>query len=155
MTRLTELVISPLTPTERRVLEQLSLGHDLGVGSTNLTMGRATFNKHLTQIGDKLQVKKSPLKVQMGFASGQLPLPKAVSGLVTFDDDERQLWQAHALHATAADIAKHAKIERCDLRGDIARLMTKAGASNEAHLIRLGHAYGVLTRSDVPSPRTA
>jgi DNA-binding CsgD family transcriptional regulator len=152
MTRLSDLVITPLTPTERRVLEQISLGRDPGTGSANLTMARSTFNRHSTQIGMKLQVKKSTLKVQMGFASGQLPLPEVLTAPVEFEERDRLLWRALALHSTAVDIAMHAKVEQFDLSGNADRLAKKAGADNEPHLIRLGHAYGVLTTADVPLP---
>ncbi|MGW6145698.1 hypothetical protein [Streptomyces sp. NPDC055140] len=155
MARLIETVITRLTPAERRVLEQMSLGCDPGAGSVNLTMARATFNRYSTQIGQKLQVKKAPVKVQMGFVSGELPLPAHRPAPVEFDEKERLLWQAHALHCTAADIAKHAGIGQFELADDTARLMAKAGAINEPHLIRLGHVYEVLTRDDVPAPFAA
>ncbi|MGW0883262.1 hypothetical protein [Streptomyces sp. NPDC002671] len=157
MTRLpgTNIIVTPLTITERLVLEQISLGQDPGVGAANLNMARSTFNRHSAQIGHKLQVKTPPVKVQMGLVSGQLPLPETVAAPASFDAKECLLWQAHALHSTAADIAKHAGIEQFDLEGATARLVSKAGADNEAHLIRLGHAYGVLTRDDVPPPRAA
>ncbi|MDT0616472.1 hypothetical protein [Streptomyces lancefieldiae] len=152
MTQRSAPVITPLTATERRVLEEISLGHAPAVGSSNLKMARGTFNRHSTQIGHKLQARKPPLKVQMGFVSGELHLPEPLSAPAPFDEQERLLWQAHALHHTAAAIAKHARIDQFDLAGATARLMAKAGADNEAHLIRLGHAYGVLTTTDVPTP---
>ncbi|GAA2443087.1 hypothetical protein GCM10010433_50380 [Streptomyces pulveraceus] len=152
MTQQNAPVITPLTATERRVLEEISLGRAPAVGSSNLKMAQATFNAHSTRIGHKLQAKKPPVKVQMGFVTGELPLPEPLSAPAPFDEQERLLWQAHALHHTAAAIAKHARIDQFDLAGDTARLMTKAGAGNEAHLIRLGHAYGVLTAIDVPNP---
>lgn len=155
MTRLIETVITPLTPTERRVLEQISLGHDPGTGSANLAMARNTFNRHSTQIGLKLQVKKPTLKVQMGLVSGQLPLPQSLPAPAEFDEKDRLLWQALALHSAAANIARHAKVEQFDLSGNTARLVKKAGAGNEAHLIRLGHAYGLLVTADVPPPCAA
>ncbi len=155
MTRLNEILITPLTATERLVLEQISFGHDPGVGAANLRMARSTFNRHSAQIGHKLQVKTPPVKVQMGLVSGQLPLPEILAAPASFDEKERQLWQAHALHSAAADIAKHSGLQQFDLEGATASLLLKAGAHNEAHLIRLGHAYGVLTRADVPPPRAA
>ncbi|MEU5239785.1 hypothetical protein ACH4UR_24965 [Streptomyces lydicus] len=155
MIRIAEIVINPLTATEQRVLEQISLGNGPGVGAANLTMARATFTRHSTQIGRKLQAKKAPVKVQMGFVSGQLPLPEVLLAPAEFDENERLLWQAHALHSSVVDIAKHANISQFDLAGDTARLLSKAGADNEAHLIRLGHAYEVLTKDHLPQPCAA
>ncbi|MEU6331535.1 hypothetical protein ABZ851_30290 [Streptomyces sp. NPDC047049] len=151
----TNLVITPLTNAEQRVLEQLSFGHGPGDGSTNLVMQPTTFNRHSAQIGLKLQVKGLAVKVQMGFVTGQLPLPEAKAAEAEFDKTERRLWRALALHAASADIAKEASIEPFDLPGVVTTLLEKAGAANEAHLIRLGHAYGVLTQHDVPPPRAA
>ncbi|MFD4476026.1 hypothetical protein ACFWPU_07910 [Streptomyces sp. NPDC058471] len=155
MTWQNAILITPLTATERLVLEQISLGHDPDMGSAKLNMARSTFHRHSTQIGRKLHVTTPPVKVQMGFVSGQLPLPESVAAPASFDEKERLLWQAHALHSAAGDIATHAGIEQFDLEGDTARLLKKAGAGNVAHLIRLGHAYGVLTCEVVPPPRAA
>ncbi|MGW2105078.1 hypothetical protein [Streptomyces sp. NPDC001948] len=155
MTHLRSIIITPLTTTERLVLEQISFGYGPGVGSASLTMARATFNRHSAQIGHKLQVRGAPVKVQMGFVCGELPLPEARLVPTEFDEKERLLWQAHALHSTAAEIARHAKIYQFDLAGDTACLVSKAGANAEAHLIRLGHAYGILSTDDVPAPCSA
>ncbi|MYS33602.1 hypothetical protein K388_05943 [Streptomyces sp. KhCrAH-43] len=152
MTQRTAPVITPLTPTERKVLEEISLGRAPADGSANLNMAPGTFSRHSTQIGHKLQAKKPPLKVQMGFVTGELPLPERLPAPEQFTEKERLLWQAHALHHTAATIAQHAGIDQFDLTGESARLMAKAEAGNEAHLIRLGHAYGILTTDDVPTP---
>ncbi|MFD8609654.1 helix-turn-helix transcriptional regulator [Streptomyces sp. NPDC059631] len=149
--------ITPLTPTERKVLEEISLGHAPADGSANLNMAPGTFSRHATLIGHKLQAKKPTLKVQMGFVTGELPLPESLPAPEPFTKTERLLWQVHALHHTAAAIAQ-AGIDQFDLTGDTARLMAKAEAEaeaeadNEAHLVRLGHAYGILTTDDVPTP---
>ncbi|MFD5308537.1 hypothetical protein [Streptomyces ardesiacus] len=155
MPRSPQPLVTALTPAEQRVLEQISLGLDPGAGAIALGIARGTFNRHSTQIGVKLQVKGAPAKVQMGFVSGALPQPDALPAPVDFDTRERLLWRAIALHSSTAAIATHVKVERFDLPGDTARLLDKAGASNEAHLVRLGHAYGVLTTEDVPPPYAA
>ncbi|MEU6290287.1 hypothetical protein [Streptomyces sp. NPDC046988] len=152
MTQRTTPVITPLTPTERKVLEEVSFGRAPADGSANLNMAPGTFSRHSTLVGHKLQVKKPPLKVQMGFVTGELPLPERLPEPAPFTEKERLLWQAHALRHTAAAIAQHAGIDQFDLTGETARLMAKAEADNEAHLIRLGHAYGILTTDDVPTP---
>ncbi|PZT76782.1 MULTISPECIES: hypothetical protein [unclassified Streptomyces] len=152
MTQRTTSIITPLTPTERKVLEEMSLGRVPAAGAANLNMTPRTFGRHSTLIGHKLQVKKPSLKVQMGFVTGELPRPAPLPTPEPFTEKELLLWQAHALHHTVAAIARHTGIDQFDLPGYTAHLIAKAEADNEAHLIRLGHAYGILTTDDVPEP---
>ncbi|TLS46090.1 helix-turn-helix transcriptional regulator [Streptomyces montanus] len=148
----TNIVITPLTPMETQVLEQMSLGCDPDAGAAALSMKRTTFNRHSTQIGLKLQVKGAAVKVHMGYVAGQLTPPDPAVAPEEFDDAEQRLWRALALHDASAEIARAAGVNQFDLSDAVERLLEKAGAQSEAHLIRLGHAFGLLTTALIPQP---
>ncbi|MDT0474040.1 hypothetical protein RM863_18085 [Streptomyces sp. DSM 41014] len=90
----------------------------------------------------------------MSVVTGELPLPELLSAPTLFDEMGRLLLRAYALRdaASANAIARHAGIDQFDIPGNTARLLAKAGADNETHLIRLRHAYGLLTTVDVSTP---
>ncbi|MFJ3193125.1 hypothetical protein ACIPJQ_10815 [Streptomyces griseoviridis] len=92
----------------------------------------------------------------MSVVTGELPLPELLSAPALFDEMGRLLLRAYALrHAASAiaiAIARHAGIDQFDIPGNTARLLAKAGADNGTHLIRLRHAYGLLTTVDVSTP---
>ncbi|RLU82594.1 hypothetical protein CTZ27_29650 [Streptomyces griseocarneus] len=151
----TDIIVTPLTATEKKVLEQVSLGREVAAGASVLGMKPGTFSGHSGRIGLKLQVKGPAVKVQMGFVAGYLCLPEPIPLPEEFSDAERRVWEAVALHGVAGDIARAAGVDQFDLPAAVADLMGKAGAVNVAHLVRLGHAFGILSKDATPPPTVA
>ncbi|MGC5264047.1 helix-turn-helix transcriptional regulator [Streptomyces cyaneofuscatus] len=151
----TDIVVTPLTKTEKRVLEQVSLGQDPAAGAAELGMTRPTFNDHVRHIGHKFQVKGPAVKLQMAYVMQQLDLPDPIECTEEFSDEERNLWQAIALHSVPVDIsvaAGHGPHGVPGMSEAIKGLMRKTGARSQAHLVRLGHAFGVLDATAPPPP---
>ncbi|MCT9107592.1 helix-turn-helix transcriptional regulator [Streptomyces mirabilis] len=140
--------LTQLTPAEKQVAEVLVTGASNIQGAQRLKMRTSTFAIHLGSIGRKFQINGKagrPARAHAVLASGQVAPPSAPADVPEFTPAERQLLQALAEHAETDDIGKAANVALpADVRPLIAKLVDKAGADNDTHLIGLGHAWGLL-----------
>lgn len=137
-----------LTPTEIRVLEQLAQGCDTAEAAGKLKISVGTFNGHVGSIGRKLHVGTRAAKVHAAIVTGELPRPARVEPPGDFDPDDVKLWRAVATRSRPQEIADAAGLSRASTREAIRDLMQRAGATSEAHLVVLGHAYGAISTSN-------
>lgn len=133
-----------LTPREVEVLEQVSLG------STNAEAGRAlsietgTVGSYLRAIGDKLHANSRATKVHAALVSDQLRRPDPLEAPCDITDEDRLVWRAVATRPSFEEIARFLAVPKAEAQRRVRDLKARTQARNEAHLIRLGHAYGVL-----------
>ncbi|QDN54242.1 hypothetical protein [Streptomyces sp. S1D4-20] len=140
--------LTQLTPAEKRVAEVLVTGASNIQGAQDLKMRTSTFAIHVGSIGRKFHITGKagrPARAHAVLASGQVEPPPAPADVPEFTSAELQLLQALAEHAETEDIRKAADVAvTADVRPLIGKLVDRAGADNDTHLIGLGHAWGLL-----------
>ncbi|MFI0220465.1 LuxR C-terminal-related transcriptional regulator [Streptomyces lydicus] len=139
--------LTRLTPAEQRVGEQLVTGRSNVQAAGELSMSPGTFSRHLGNIGRKFHITARHARAHAVLTSGQVAPPAAPEPAPVLTGTERQLLRAFAEHSDIDDIARAAGIAKADVRPLIKKLVDKAGADNNTHLIGLAHAWGLLGTS--------
>ncbi|MFI1259215.1 LuxR C-terminal-related transcriptional regulator [Streptomyces netropsis] len=132
-----------LTATEVRVLEAVAEGLTNQERAESLSMGKNTYGGRLTSISRKLLVSGRAAQVHTAYLNGQLARPEAADAPAGFFEEDLRLWYLVAT-TTAKGIGQRINLCEHTARGRIRDLMKRAGARNESHLVKLGHAYRVL-----------
>lgn len=106
-------------------------------------MQKGTYVGHLTSISSKLLVSGRAAQVHTAYLNEQLKRPEAADAPAGFSEEDLRLWYLVAT-TTAKEIEQRLNLSEHTTRGRIRDLMKRAGARNESHLVKLGHAYRFL-----------
>ncbi|MGX8910288.1 LuxR C-terminal-related transcriptional regulator [Streptomyces netropsis] len=132
-----------LTATEVRVLEAVAEGLTKEEGARSLSIQKGTYGGHLASISSKLPVSGRAAQVHTAYLDGQLVRPEAADAPADFSEEDVRLWHLVAT-TTTKEIGQRLHVSEHTARGRIRDLMKRAGARNDSHLVKLGHAYRVL-----------
>lgn len=135
--------IMQLTRTEVSVLEYFAEGLTTGEVAEKMGIRPGTLTGHMGHIRAKLTVGDRPVMVHAAYMGGQLRRPEAAEAPVAFTKRDHDLWYLLATKPMA-EIAQALYVSRDTARGMIKDLRARAGALSDVHLVKLGHAYGIL-----------
>jgi DNA-binding CsgD family transcriptional regulator len=133
-----------LTPTEQKVAALIAAGSTPRQAAQELGVSRPTVTDHLNRIGWKTHTTSHAARIHVVLADGQIDPPMAERPAPGFTGAELQLLRALAERSETADIAAAAGVPLANVRPALRSLREKAGASTDAHLVGLGHAWGLL-----------
>ncbi|WP_370417338.1 helix-turn-helix transcriptional regulator [Streptomyces sp. QH1-20] len=135
--------LAQLTKTEVSVLEHLAEGLTTREVAETMGITPRTLGGHLAHIRDKLIVTDRPVMVHAAYMGEQLQRPDAAEAPGEFTQRDHDLWNLLATKPLP-EIGQSLKVSRHTARGMIKDLTVRAGARSETHVVKLGHAYGIL-----------
>ncbi|MET9839512.1 DNA-binding protein [Streptomyces virginiae] len=151
---------APLIPSLRRVAEHLvrnATNTDIaaaeGLSASTVHAYVKDIRKHLGLPARASRAAVAHALLGRGEATASDPGRPAPA----FTSDETLLLRAIATRSRQADIALAAKIAPADLHSKTEALLSTARATDPVHLIRLGHAWGLLESlgESEPTPASA
>ena len=140
---LRSLELTRLTATQQRVAERIAAGQSNREAAAALGMRTGTLSRHVTSIGYRFSVSSRPAKVHVAIDSGQIQAPACPGEAPDFTEADLSLLRAVAVHSEIEQIAASARISPPAVKSRLQDLVKKAAARNSAHLVGLGHAWGL------------
>jgi DNA-binding CsgD family transcriptional regulator len=139
-----------LTPTQRKVAALIAAGSTPRQAADALKVSRPTVTEHLNRIGWKVHATSHAARIHAVLADGQIDPPTTGRPVPDLTSAELQLLRALAEHCATADIAAATGVPLADVKPTLRSLQKKTGANTEAHLVGLGHAWGLLGPANQP-----
>ncbi|MEU5425907.1 helix-turn-helix transcriptional regulator [Streptomyces olivoreticuli] len=133
-----------LTAREVQVLALVAEGNALGEVAAELSITTGTVSTRLDHARDKLQARSRPAMVHAALVTGELTPPDPAPAPETFTESDRGVWTALATLSTISEIAAALSVSEEAAKAEIRALIVRTGARDQAHLVYLGHGYGVL-----------
>ncbi|MFB1044245.1 hypothetical protein [Streptomyces chrestomyceticus] len=134
----------PLRPTEVLTLTYLANGLDTVAAAAKLGIKPDALMSRLREVRRKVGDGSRAYVLHRCYMERLLDLPVPDEASVLFTYEEQRVWTVVATYPTPVGVPNGAT------RAAIRALMDKAGAKSEAHLVKLGHQWGLLTG---PKPR--
>ncbi|MFH0246592.1 LuxR C-terminal-related transcriptional regulator [Streptomyces sp. HK10] len=133
-----------LTPTEQKVAALIAAGSTPRQAAETLGVSRPTVTDHLNRIGWKTHTTSHAARIHVVLANGQIDPPMMERPAPDFTSAELQLLRALAERSETVGIAAASGVPLANVRPALRSLRERAGASTDAHLVGLGHAWGLL-----------
>ncbi|MFE0774204.1 sigma-70 family RNA polymerase sigma factor [Streptomyces sp. NPDC058861] len=144
---------SVLTVEQRRVAALCVAGASSAAIARQLCLSRSGLASRFHTMRKKLSRPRSSRAVLAHalLTAGEIPPPAVGRPVPHFTGHELALIQALAEHSFNADIGEAIGVRADDVRAEIDAVVFKATAADTAHLIGLGHAWGLFG----PAPRAS
>lgn len=135
-----------LTQEQRRVAERLVYGASNQLIARQVHLAVFTVASHLAAARQRLDRSGSSRAVLTHalLTAREVPPPSTTGPAPEFTEHDRQVIRAIAEHSRNAAIGEAIGVRADDVRAEIDAVVAKAGASNEVHLVGLGHAWNIL-----------
>ncbi|MBQ0888684.1 helix-turn-helix transcriptional regulator [Streptomyces sp. RM72] len=154
----TDISSSPalLTQEQRRVAERLVYGASNQLIARQVNLAVHTVASHLAASRRRLDRSGSSRAVLAHalLTAREVPPPSPTGPAPEFTEHDRQVIRAIAEHSRNAAIGEAIGVRADDVRAEIDAVVAKAGASNEVHLVGLGHAWNILRGDGAVAERT-
>jgi DNA-binding NarL/FixJ family response regulator len=147
--------ITPLTPALKLVTQYLVRGESTDSIATAMNLSKATVRGYLGEIRQNLHCPprcSAAVLVHAILTHRQVDLSEHTCPAPELTDSERRLLRAVATHSRWRDMAHAAGVPTSDVCTSVDALVDKAGATDSVHLVRLAHAWNLLTATDKTAP---
>ncbi|MEU2598164.1 helix-turn-helix transcriptional regulator [Streptomyces hirsutus] len=139
--------ITPLTPTERRVAERLGRGMSLAQIADDLELSLHTVKSYAGGLRIKLHLPPRcamPVLLHALITTEQITVSTPEQTAPFLDEQQVLLLRAVAANTGIPHIARAAGIPPADVRASVDALIATTGATDEAHMVMLGHTWDLL-----------
>ncbi|MBT1189537.1 DNA-binding protein [Streptomyces sp. CJ_13] len=141
--------ITPITPAQKRIAEQLVQGLTNSEIASEEHLSRGTVSSHVRGMRQNLHCPRRSSRPVLAHAlliHRQVAVPSLspLQPSFTADEGQKRLLKAIAEHSSPADNARAAKIPLADVKPLTEDLVRAAGATDSTQLVGWGHALGLL-----------
>lgn len=143
----TRVPITPLSPAQQRVAQQLVEGRSPQEIATGNGLAFETIRQYVRDIKRCLHLPprcKPHVLVHFVLAAEQVTPPATEQPAPVLNEKQKLLLRAVAEHSAPRDVALAARIAPADLRTALYELLDTTGADTVTRLVVLAHAWGLL-----------
>ncbi|MFC5956804.1 LuxR C-terminal-related transcriptional regulator [Streptomyces pratens] len=139
--------ITPLTPTEQRVAEHLCHGMSIPQIAVDLERSLHTVKSYAGGLRIKLHLPPRcamPVLVHALITTKQITVSTPERTAPSLDEQQVLLLRSVAANTGIPNIARAAGIAPADVRAHVDALIATTGATDEVHMMVLGHSWDLL-----------